>query len=145
MTTTDPFLAGGDSLPAAKFPNVGDKVTGQILDARQVVDKDIDGVIQRWDNNDERKVWVFDLDTDEDGVADHTLWVKGNMYTVVREALKTANVATVGAKIRLTHHALGEPKKKGYNPPKLFTCEAKAGPPIKVRDTFTADDTSEPF
>ena len=30
MTTTDPFLAGGDSLPGFKFTNVGDKVTAAL-------------------------------------------------------------------------------------------------------------------
>jgi len=144
MTSQDPFLDGGDSLPGFKFANVGDKLTGQIIEARQVPDRDLEGNVRKWDNGDERTVWVFDVDTDSDGTADHSLWVRGNMFTVIREALREAGVGTVGASIQVTHHALGEPPKKGYHPPKLFTAKAKAGPPIKVKvDSFV--DDSEPF
>lgn len=138
-TTSDPFLAGGDSLPGFKFSDVGDKLVGQITAMRQVNDTDLDGVARTWPNGDPRMVWVFDIDTNEDGDADFSLWVRGNMYTVLRDALKDAGVPTIGAIISLTHHALGDPPKKGYHPPKLFTAKAKAGPPLKPKtDEFTA-------
>ena len=105
----DPFQEGGDSLPGIKFTDVGDKATGQILAMRQVVDKDINGVVRKWSNGDDRMVWVFDLDTTGDGVADSSLWVRGNMYTAIREALKDAGIPTVGAMIQVTHYALGTP------------------------------------
>ena len=144
--TTDPFLDGGDSLPGIKLAEVGDKVTGQIITARQVEDRDIDGTVRTWPNGDTRSVWVFDLDTDGDGEADGSLWVRGNLFTVLRDALKAAQVPTVGAMISVTHHALGTPKVKGYHPPKLFTAKAKAGPPIKLKaDAFTGDDSEDPF
>ncbi len=142
MTTTDPFLAGSDSLPGFKFTNVGDKLVGQITEARQVPDRDLEGNIRTWPNGDERTVWVFDVDTDSDGVADHSLWVRGNMYTVLRDAIAKAGVATVGALISVEHHALGDPPKKGYHAPKLFKAAAKAGPPLKPKtaDPFAGDD-----
>lgn len=137
---SDEFQSGGESLPGFKFENVGDKLTGQITAMRQVDDRDLDGNTRTWPNGDVRRVWVFDVDTDKDGVADHSLWVRGNMFTVIREALKEAGVATVGAAIQLEHHALGTPKQRGYHPPKLFTCKAKAGPPLKPKaDAFTDD------
>ena len=144
----DPFQEGGDSLPGIKFTDVGDKATGQIIAMRQVVDKDINGVVRKWSNGDDRMVWVFDLDTTGDGVADSSLWVRGNMYTAIREALKDAGIPTVGAMIQVTHHALGTPPSKGMNPPKLFTCKAKAGPPIKApADPFSgpAADVEDVF
>lgn len=131
--TDDPFLAGGESLPGAKFENVGDTLVGQIVSIRQTKDIDLEtGVQKTWDNGDPRMVWVFDICTACDGgEADQSLWVRGNMYTATKEAIKAAGIGTVGAIIKLTHHDLGTPKKKGFKPPKLFTCQAKAGPPIK--------------
>jgi len=139
MTTTDPFLAGGDSLPGVKFANVGDTITGQIIEARQVPDRDLEGNVRKWDNGDDRTVWVFDLDTDSDGAADQSLWVRGNMFTAIKAALIEAGVSTQGAVVKVTHHALGDPPKKGYHAPKLFECKAKAGPPLrpKTADAFT--------
>lgn len=146
MTTTDPFQSGGDSLPGFKFTNVGDKVTAQIIDMRQVRDLDLDGTVRKWPNGDERMVWVFDIDTDTDGVADHSLWVRGNMYTVIREALKDAGVATVGALIQLEHHDHGTPPQKGYAAPKLFRCKAKQGPPLKPKtDPFSNPEQDDIF
>lgn len=144
--TDDPFQSGGESLPGYKFENVGDKLVGQITDMRQVNDLDMDGEQRYWDaaKTQPKLVWAFDIDTDEDGVADHALWVRGNMYTALREALKEAGVATVGAVISLTHHALGEPPKKGYHAPKLFTAKAKAGPPLRPKvDAFS--NANDPF
>lgn len=140
--TTDPFLDGGDSLPVLKFPDVGDSHTFQIIAARQVQDRNIDGDLLTWDDGKPRMVWVFDVDTSASGgPADASLWVKGNLYTVIREALKDAKLGTVGAVVKATHHALGEPKKKGFHAPKLFEAKAKPGPAIKPpTDAFTGDE-----
>ena len=145
-TTTGPFRDGTNSLPALKFPDVGDTHTFQIIEARQVQDRNIDGDLLTWDDGKPKMVWVFDVDTTlSGGPADASVWVKGNLYTVIREALKAADVPTVGAVVKVTHHALGEPKKKGYNAPKLFEAKAKQGPPIKPKaDAFT-DDTEDVF
>lgn len=127
MTNTqdhDPF-AGGDSFPSIKFATVGDTVTGQIVAAKTVEDRDIDGTVRTWPNGDPRKVIVLELDTNADGVADASLWVKGNLYTAMKEALKAAELPTVGATVKVTHHALGTPSVKGYNAPKLFTVQLK--------------------
>lgn len=146
-TTIDPFQAGGDSLPGFKFANVGDRLTGQIVDMRQVDDRDLDGNVRTWDNGDPRKVWVFDVDTNKDGDADVSLWVRGNMYTVIRDALKAAAIPTVGAMISVVHDRVGDPPKKGYHPPKLFSAQAQAGPPLKPKaDPFSNPvDTESPF
>ena len=144
--TTDPFLDGGNSLPALKFPNVGDSHTFQIIDVRERQDRSIDGDLLTWDDGKPKMVWVFDVDTTASGgPADASLFVKGNLYTVIRQALKDANVATIGAVVKATHHAVGEPKKKGFTPPKLFEAKAKPGPAIKPpSDAFTGD-SEEPF
>lgn len=151
--TDDPFLAGGESLPGVKFENVGDTLVGQIVAIRQAKDLDMNGVQRTWQNGDPRMVWVFDICTAADGgEADQALWVRGNIYTVTKEAIKAAGINTVGAVIKLVHSGLGTPPSRGLNAPKLFTCQAKAGPPIKPRaDDFTGggsatgDDFDSPF
>lgn len=134
---------GADKLPVVKFPEVGAKVVGQIMSARQVQDRDIDGEKLYWDDNktEPRMVWVMELDTTETGEADSAVFVKGNLYTQLRAALKEAAIPTVGALVQIVHSSVGEPKKKGFNPPKLFTVKAKAGPPIVDRSDPFADTT----
>lgn len=143
MTNNDPFLAGGESLPGIKFENVGDTITAQIVGLRQAKDMDVETGLQKtWPNGDPRMVWVFDMCTAADGgPADACLWVRGNIYTVTKEAIKEAGIGTLGAVIKLTHSDLGTPPKKGLRAPKLFTCKAKAGPPIKPP---AADPFAEP-
>jgi hypothetical protein len=75
-------------------------------------------------------VFVFDLDTDGDGHADHSLWVRGNMVTALRQALADAGLKPSDhPKVTVKFHQLGEPKSKGFAAPKLF--KAKAEPGVK--------------
>lgn len=148
--SNDPFQSGGDHLPLQSWDTPGTTLTGQILEIRQVQFNDLQsGSPKTWPNGDPKKDWVFDLDTNEDGTADTSVVVAGNLYSKMMEALKEAGVPTVGALVRIKFTELGTPKQKGFNPPKLFEVKAKAGPAIKPKaDAFTgggslADD--EPF
>jgi hypothetical protein len=143
---SDPFLDGGSGLPVLKFADVGDGHKFQVVDAKQQRDTDLEGNVRTWPNGDERMVWVFEVDTTCTGSpADARVFMRGNLFTVVREALKAANVGTIGAVIEAKHHALGEPTKKGYSPPKLFKARASAGPAIKPpTDDFVGAD-EDPF
>lgn len=142
-SNNDPFLSGGDHLPLVSW-EVGMEVEGQILEMRQVQFNDLaTGKPKTWDNGDAKKDWVFDIDTNADGNPDTSMVVNGNLYTKMREALTEAGLATVGAYVRVTHTELGTPKQKGFNPPKLFTVRAKAGPTIKPKDAFVSPARDE--
>jgi hypothetical protein len=115
---SDDFLAGGESLPAVKLTNVGDKVTGVIKQTRKLEDRDLNGELRTWPNGDVKHVFVFDLDTTDGAQA---LWVRGQMVSAIREAAREAKVSNlVGCTLDVQHHALGEAKQKGYNAPKLY-------------------------
>jgi hypothetical protein len=120
---------GGDKLPAVKFETVGASVAGQILAGNTIPDKDYaTGVVKVDDRGRERTIVVYEIDTDGDGRADQALFVRGHMFTALREAKAAASVPSlIGAHVKVTHHALGTPSKAGFNPPKLFEAKVKAG------------------
>jgi len=133
----DDFM-GSESLPAFRFANVGDSVKGQLINVTKLEDKTPDGTVKRWADGSPMHVFVFDLDENFDGKADWAVWVRGNMVTAVREAMRTAGLKPSDQPIlTIKHTELGEPSKKGYSAPKLF--KAKAEPAknvIKVDDDF---------
>ena len=126
MNDIDDFTSGGTSLPAVKFNEIGDTISGQIVDGRKLEDRAPDGTVKTWSNGDPMHVYVFDLDTDGDGSADHSLWVRGNLVKVLRQALADAGVKpSDNPKITVKFSELGEPSRKGYSPPKLFKAKAE--------------------
>lgn len=133
------FMSGATGgLPAVRFAEVGDTIRGQILNVTKMEDREPNGTVKRWDSGDPKYVWVFDLDTDNDGTADQALWVRGNMVKVLREALVAAGVGPADQPIiEVKHHALGEVKTKGYSPAKLYKARAEKAP---TRPTVSVDD-----
>jgi hypothetical protein len=125
-TQNDPFMeAGGGSNPSLKFPEIGDKHTGVVIGVRKQVDTKPDGTVKTWDSGEPMHVFIFDLDIDGET---HSLWVRGNMVTAVREAANAAGVKTlVGQQLTIQHYALGE-AKKGFNAPKLFRAKVEPAP-----------------
>ena len=77
---------GGSSVPAFKFDHIGATVSGQILDGTKLEDRRPDGTAVTWDDGSPKHVWVFQLDTTGDGLADTSVWVRGNMVKVLKEA-----------------------------------------------------------
>lgn len=124
----DDFLTGGESLPAVKLTNVGDKITGIITQTRKLEDRDLNGELRTWPNGDPKHVFVFDLDTSNGKQA---LWVRGQMVSAIKEAAREAKVTNlIGATIDLQHHALGEIKQKGFNAPKLYRAKITPASPV---------------
>lgn len=110
----DAGFMGGDSLPAVKFDTLGQVHGGRVTKISEKNDTKPDGTVKTWSNGDPMKVWVFELD------GQHSLWVRGNMVSAIRDAVKTAGLSTpIGAHIEVMHHDLGTPKP-GQNPAKLF-------------------------
>jgi hypothetical protein len=119
----DEFLTGGSSLPTAKLENVGDIIKGRVTNVRKLEDKEMNGEPRRWPNGDPKHVFVFDLATSNGEVS---LWVRGNMVSAIRTAASTAKVDTlIGSTLTVKFDALGEPKQKGYNAPKLYKAKVE--------------------
>lgn len=105
---------GGDSLPACKFDALGVTHGGRVTKISEKNDTKPDGTVKTWANGDAMRVWVFELD------GTRSLWVRGNMVTAIRDAVKAAGLSTpIGAYIEVQHHELGTPKP-GQSPAKLF-------------------------
>lgn len=131
----DDFMSGGggDKLPAFKFADIGDTVSGQIIDVTKIEDRTPDGVAKKWPSGDPMHVFIFTLDTTGNGAGDTTVWVRGNMVTAIREALANAGLKPSDhPKLTIKHHAVGEPKNKGYAPPKLFKAKVEPMPKPSV-------------
>lgn len=138
MNDLDEFMGGGSqSLPAFKFAAVGDTVSGQILDGTKLEDRRPDGTTVTWDDGSPKFVWVFQLDTTGDGVADTSLWVRGNMVKALKEAMSAAGLKPSDRpKITVKHHELGE-TRKGYSPAKLYKAKVEPAPkPAAEIDDF---------
>ena len=133
MSFTDEFLAGGNSYPAVKFTEIGDKVVGTVLNIKRLEDRDPSGEVKTWPNGDPKHVFVFDLDTNGETVA---LWVRGNMVKAIKEAAFAAGVKEMtGCTVAVQFSGLGE-AKKGMNAPKLYKAQVKPA----VASSITADD-----
>lgn len=133
MNEMDDFLGGGgQSLPAFKFSELGATVSGQILDGTKLDDRRPDGTAVTWDDGSPKYVWVFQLDTTGDGVADTSLWVRGNMVKALKEAMAAAGLKPSDRpKITVKHHELGE-ARKGYAPAKLYKAKVEPAPKPSV-------------
>jgi hypothetical protein len=134
----DDFMGGGgSSVPAFKFDHIGATVSGQILDGTKLEDRRPDGTAVTWDDGSPKHVWVFQLDTTGDGLADTSVWVRGNMVKVLKEAMAEAGLKPSDKpKITLKHHELGE-ARKGYAAPKLYKAKVEPAPaPAAAIDDF---------
>ena len=134
----DDFITGSDSLPAFKFTEVGDTVSGVIRNVTKLEDRAPDGTAKTWSNGDPMHVFVFDLDTTNTGSADVAVWARGNLVKVLREAFTTAGLKpSDNPKVTIKFSELGEPTRKGYHPPKLFKAKAEPAPqPVADMDDF---------
>lgn len=138
MNELDDFMGGsGSSIPAFKFDHIGATVSGQILDGDKLNDKRPDGTPVTWDDGSPKFVYVFQLDTTGDGVADTSVWVRGNMVKVLKEAMAEAGLKPSDKpKITIKHHELGE-ARKGYSAPKLYKAKVEPAPtPAAAIDDF---------
>lgn len=129
------FFSGGAK--AFPFNDIGDTVTGEITQMEKRQQTNLDGVKLFWDNGDPRMQLVVTLATDlhesdnDDG--ERTIFVKGGRYEVatgrgqsmkdaIADALKSVGLRAprIGDRLGVSYTGEG-PKRKGYNPPKLYT------------------------
>lgn len=126
-------LAGG--APVAKFPTVGAKIKGTVLDAVEQQDVDFDTKEGKvWKNTGEpMMVWVITLATDQrddtvvgdDG--QRRLFAKSKMWQAIRAAHKEAGGGKfVGGELGVAYSGDGE-RDGNKNPPKLYVAKFTPG------------------
>ncbi len=137
--------------PAAKFVDIGDKVTGKITSVKREAQRDFDsGAELTWSNGDPRLQTVIGLDTADGEV---TIYAKGGKVNTIAEgeglAMENAIVAAVkaagassidpGAELAVAYTGTATPTKKGLNGMKLYVAQYKAAAPssVSVDDLFS--------
>lgn len=127
-SNNDDGFMGGDSYPALKFAAVGDTHEGRVVNVKRKQDVDFKSKQPlTWPNGDPKYVWLFEVEQADGEMG--TLWVRGNAVKAIREAVKEAGAGSpVGWQLKLQHHALGEVKNRGEDPPKLY--RAKITPAV---------------
>lgn len=151
MTTANDFLLAGGT-PSARFPTVGTTVTGTVTRVGEPVQqRDFDsGEPKTWDNGDPMMQLPVDVQTDErdpeitddDGV--RTLYVKAALKKAIADAVRKSGAKglEVGGTLSVTYSADGEVKKRGMNPPKLYS--AVYAPPAGKAEQFLGTAEPEP-
>jgi hypothetical protein len=129
----DILNAGG--APSAKFPTVGTTIKGTIETAVVSQQQDFTtGEPKVWKDGNPAMQIVVTLATDErdaeiendDGT--RRLFVKGQMLSALKDALKTAGVKTleVGGTLAVQYKSDGERSDPKFNPPKVYVAQYKA-------------------
>lgn len=133
------FMGGGESL---KF-EMGTIHQGTLLSVSSQSDTDLAGKVKTWDDGSPKKVFKWVLEGPE-GPA--TLWVRGNMVKVLREAAAKAGAKRqadlIGSTVMVKHHALGEPQK-GFQPAKLYQAKITLAPPEERAQAQAYDPFSD--
>lgn len=144
----------GNAFP---FEEIGDSVTGRVMNLEEVQQTDMDtNEPSFWPNGQPKMMYRMTLQTElreqdgDDGV--RTIYLRGRRkpnddgtmsslcaaLTAVREATGGREIQA-GAKYTHTFTSEGVPTKRGYNPPKWYT--GKYVPPTMVLDAGQPDAT----
>lgn len=124
------FLMGG-GIPAAKFETIGTTVSGQICAQPEVTQQsDLDtGKPLFWDDGRPRMQLVVTVQTDQrdpeiaDDDGKRKFYIRAKLQDAVRQAVRASQAKglEVGGTLAITYVADGEQKKRGYNPPKIYS------------------------
>lgn len=127
------FLMGGGGAPSAKFSAIGTSYSGRITE-QPTVEQQRDfttGNPKFWDDGNPMMQLVVTIQTDqrdpsvEDDSGKRRLYVKGQLKSAVQDAVRAAGARglEVGGTLTVTYTHDGQPKKAGFNPPKMFRAE----------------------
>lgn len=137
------FLSG--NADSVKFEKIGDKITGTLVSISDRDDTDPNGAVKKWPDGAAKKVYLWELVIDDEP---RTMWVRGNLVKVLREACAAAGAKgigdLIGCKVQVIHHALGEAKSKGFAPPKLFQAKVTLLTPEEREATTKAVQDDDP-
>jgi hypothetical protein len=133
-TNVNDFLLGGGGGASARFDNIGDTITGTILNLEMRQRTDIaTGDPLTWPNGDPQMQAVIAVQTteqdDEDDDGIRVLYVKGSkkagsrsLHDAVATAAKTAGKnLEPGGTLTVTYTGDEPSKTKGFNPRKLYS------------------------
>lgn len=128
-SATDLLEGGGTSF---KFQTVGDIAKGAVVSATAVQQKDFTtGKPKFWDDGNPMMQLVITLQTDERDADDATddgtrrIFAKGEMLSAIRVALAGRKLEEGGV-LAVQYTGDGEPKQRGFNPPKLYRAQYEA-------------------
>lgn len=133
MSNQDEFFQGGSSHPAIKCKDVGDVVSGTILEAPVPVERE--------DLNDaSKKVWQLPVNLDVNGEP-RTLWVpQSQLSTAIKEAYVAAGAKGLAEGGQLSVKLIEQrpPKRPGWNPQNVFKAKyvPPAAPTVSMDDVF---------
>lgn len=145
-------LLMGSGARAAAFPTVGTIVRGEIVAEPKVQQQtDLDtGEAKTFANGDPMWQIVVVLQTaerdgaDDDGI--RSLYVKANMQKAVKDAIAEAGAADrglqTGGQLAVQYSGDGEPKKRGFNAPKLY--RAQYQPPVNSANALLGLTSPQP-
>lgn len=135
MSSQDEFLMGGGS-KSAKFDNVGDSITGQVVKTQVTQQTKMgDGTPLTWDNGDPRMQLVVTLQTalrdpadpEDDGL--RNVYVKGSkkagsrsLHDAVRAAVEGSGAKGLepGGTLTIQHNGTEPASTTGFNDRKLY-------------------------
>lgn len=130
-----------DSSPVAKFEEIGDIITGTLVeDPEATQQSDFDtGEPAFWRDGQPKMQLVIRL---VDAAGEETrLYAKAGSLSAIKKALAKADAPLrKGGELWLKFSGEGEPPRKGYHPPKLF--EAAYDPP---KDVSSPASSEPPF
>lgn len=140
------FLESG-GIPSAAFDNIGDSWEGTITRLEKQQGRDLETKEpQTWDDGSPKYIILIDIQTNvrnpdiagDDGT--RRLWVRGNMLTAIRAAMRSAGGAKLrpGGHLKVTYVRNGDQQRRGLNPPKLY--EAEYTPSERAMTSLSADD-----
>ena len=149
VPSADDFLMG-ESVPSAKFPEIGATVSGTICEP-PVVQQQRDyttGELKFWSDGNPMMQLVVTLQTDErdPGIVDddgrRRVYVRGQLKRAVQRAVKTAGAPglAVGGQLTVTYARDGQPTNPRFNPPKEYT--AVYNPPSGATEPTTSPTAS---
>jgi len=134
------FLTSTGAKPF-QFENIGDSVTGVVIDANVRQATDMKGNPLAFGNGEPRHVLVItlqtDLQSDDKDDGKRSLWCKKGNFTAQKGTGSSAVTAIfdavreagadfdTGGTLTLTHTGLGRTTTSGFNPPKLYTAQWK--------------------
>lgn len=143
----DQILMGGGGAPSFKFDAIGATVKGIVTDRASAQQRDIKtGTPMTYDDGNPRMQLVITVQTElrdaeiEDDDGQRRIFAKGAMLVAIRDAVKKAGLKTlsVGDELAVRYTGDGVAKTRGFNPPKEYVAQVKAGVPLD-------DPLSDPF
>ncbi len=144
MSDPNAFLMSGGTT-SAKFDTIGTTVAGKITRQPEVQQQRdfTTGEPKTWDDGKPMMQLVVALATSErdpqipDDDGERNIYVKANLLKAVREAVRKSGASglEVGGTLSITYTADGEAKKRGFNPPKIYSA-TYAPPAAQTANAF---------